>query len=491
MEISPATTQVGAVLSGVEFARVQQAERLLLLVPSLAEGTLFSADLTLGHKRCVVAIQARILDTSRSPHAMQRLAFWFARAGGWCHPVTRMSPAQAKEFLEAFDRRERSFYDVRPAAWPDAVRQVFATLNKDGPEVGEITPELRLHVAGTGWDGFTFDSTARLLRVPSPLAPCAGDVLRLVLECPEQRRVVAGATVVAVQRTADAASSTPAGFTLALDRLSADAVELLEDACPSGDEPHTRIAPRYAVCSRAELSDPGEALQYATADDFLHDYVTNLSHGGAFVRTRRPRRIGESVELRMELQDGRRIAISGTVVHRTEQGVGLQLALTPDVDAFLSAAVAGLSARPHRVLVVDDDALARGILVDALEERGFEVLTAPDGVAGLRAITDELFSLDAVVTDVHMPGLSGEALVSAVRTAGGESDLVLVVASASVDPDLANRLAAVGADRVVSKDAGAARVVAEVESALAHRASAPPGRTRRMSAEEFAQLPPG
>jgi DNA-binding response OmpR family regulator len=141
------------------------------------------------------------------------------------------------------------------------------------------------------------------------------------------------------------------------------------------------------------------------------------------------------------------------------------------VEAALAATVAGLAARPRRVLIVDDDALARKILSDAFTERGFETMTAADGDAGLRKIVDELLALDAVVTDVHMPGLAGDALISAVRQAGGEAELVLVAVTADATQEVVDRLMNAGADAVLSKEAGPEMAIAEVQAALKRHAS--------------------
>jgi DNA-binding NarL/FixJ family response regulator len=161
-------------------------------------------------------------------------------------------------------------------------------------------------------------------------------------------------------------------------------------------------------------------------------------------------------------------------VHRTKDGVGLEFELSGPVEEALAAAIAGLAARPRRVLIVDDDALVRQILVDAFEARGFEARTAADGEMGLRAIADELLGLDAVVTDVQMPSLHGEALVSAVSSAGGEGELAIVVFGASIDPELTARFEAAGADRILSKDAGVSSVVDAVEEVLRVRATLRP-----------------
>lgn len=134
----------------------------------------------------------------------------------------------------------------------------------------------------------------------------------------------------------------------------------------------------------------------------------------------------------------------------------------------------------RRALIVDDDALVRCVLGDVLRARGFDVLEAPDGATALRVISDELLSLDAVVTDLQMPGLTGEALLAAVRGAGGEADLVLVMMGASLDRALQARLEGAGADAALPKTQGAEAVASAVEAALVRRVG--PGTTPRTRA---------
>jgi CheY-like chemotaxis protein len=98
------------------------------------------------------------------------------------------------------------------------------------------------------------------------------------------------------------------------------------------------------------------------------------------------------------------------------------------------------------------------MLGDALAERGFEVVTAADGAEGLRALADELLTLDLCLTDLCMPGMDGEAFVRIIREAGGETELAVVVVTGRSDPELASRLHAAGADGVFEKALGAERV---------------------------------
>lgn len=62
-----------------------------------------------------------------------------------------------------------------------------------------------------------------------------------------------------------------------------------------------------------------------------------------------------------------------------------------------------------RVLVVDDDATIRQLLVALLEEIKCDVISASNGVSGMELFA--LHELDLVVTDIIMPGMEGLELV--------------------------------------------------------------------------------
>lgn len=114
----------------------------------------------------------------------------------------------------------------------------------------------------------------------------------------------------------------------------------------------------------------------------------------------------------------------------------------------------------HRVLVIDDDALARRLLSHAFAEQGLDPLLADDGYHGFHRLLDELLHLDLLVTDVNMPGMDGVELIRKIRQLGKERDLAVVAMSAYLDDDLDARLKAAGADAVVDKRVGPERVAA-------------------------------
>ncbi len=66
-----------------------------------------------------------------------------------------------------------------------------------------------------------------------------------------------------------------------------------------------------------------------------------------------------------------------------------------------------------KILVIDDDALDRGLLVAVLEERGYEVTLADNGGTGLMLCHRQ--TPDAVVLDLNMPGIDGRSLLRQLR----------------------------------------------------------------------------
>lgn len=66
-----------------------------------------------------------------------------------------------------------------------------------------------------------------------------------------------------------------------------------------------------------------------------------------------------------------------------------------------------------RALVADDDRAIRDVLRLALEDEGYEVLEAEDGVAALEVLRASAQPL-VVLLDLRMPGMDGAAVLQAV-----------------------------------------------------------------------------
>jgi DNA-binding NtrC family response regulator len=113
-----------------------------------------------------------------------------------------------------------------------------------------------------------------------------------------------------------------------------------------------------------------------------------------------------------------------------------------------------------RVLVVDDDEDVRQCITDRLEQVGFAVVQASDGLQALAELHRRHF--DVVVTDCNMPRLNGVDLLRQCRDAWPGTPVIIMSAAMSSTDDLA---AAIGAFECLRKPFDADRVIALVVQA--------------------------
>ncbi len=120
----------------------------------------------------------------------------------------------------------------------------------------------------------------------------------------------------------------------------------------------------------------------------------------------------------------------------------------------------------RRILCIDDDQETAGLIAEELAERGFGVVVAHGGSAGLAAILRE--QPDLVLSDISMPGISGfDILERLVPLAPRFSAMPFVFLTALTDRDTELRARKLGADDYVTKPIDFDILVAIIEARLA------------------------
>ncbi|HPC83154.1 MAG TPA: PAS domain S-box protein [Thermoanaerobaculaceae bacterium] len=126
-----------------------------------------------------------------------------------------------------------------------------------------------------------------------------------------------------------------------------------------------------------------------------------------------------------------------------ESGVGWGTTVTvlfPVLEAARDAA--GGADRDHTtrgVLVVEDQASVREVVIEMLEEAGYRALGAPDGQSALAVMRERGHEIDCIFLDLTMPGLDGVATLRLIREQRPE--VKFVVASGSSAAEVARRFA--------------------------------------------------
>jgi two-component system chemotaxis response regulator CheY len=103
-----------------------------------------------------------------------------------------------------------------------------------------------------------------------------------------------------------------------------------------------------------------------------------------------------------------------------------------------------------KVLVVDDSATARSMIVSIVETiPGTKCTDAENGLAALKVLPTEQF--DVILTDINMPGLTGLELISFLRSHPTYRSIPIIVVSNEKTASDRERGLALGASDYVTK----------------------------------------
>ena len=121
-----------------------------------------------------------------------------------------------------------------------------------------------------------------------------------------------------------------------------------------------------------------------------------------------------------------------------------------------------------KILVVDDEPSIINLVSAYLKPEGYEVYTASDGNAGLKAA--RAFKPDLIILDLMLPGMDGIELLSHLRR---ESDVYVIMLTARTDETDKIVGLSVGADDYVTKPFSPRELVARVKAALGRLKTGP------------------
>ncbi|MDO9456807.1 response regulator transcription factor [Nocardioides sp.] len=128
-----------------------------------------------------------------------------------------------------------------------------------------------------------------------------------------------------------------------------------------------------------------------------------------------------------------------------------------------------------QVLIIEDDARIRPLLMRSLDERGYAVASASTGLQGLQLAVDT--KPDLVILDLGLPDIDGTQVLAMLRAV---SDVPVIVASArDDDPSLVGCLDA-GADDYVVKPYTTAQLEARIRAVMRRTAGGSAAGARRV-----------
>jgi len=155
------------------------------------------------------------------------------------------------------------------------------------------------------------------------------------------------------------------------------------------------------------VSDTGVGMDAETRAHIFEPFFTTKEQG-------RGTGLGLATVYGIIKQSGGHIWVSSA----PERGAAFQIYL-PRVSEVAEAQGVEVAAQPaaggrETVLLAEDDASVREVVAQALSQKGYRVLRAPDGQTALEMARSSAEVIHLLVTDLVMPGMTGRALASAL-----------------------------------------------------------------------------
>ena len=117
-----------------------------------------------------------------------------------------------------------------------------------------------------------------------------------------------------------------------------------------------------------------------------------------------------------------------------------------------------------KFLVIEDEERVAALLKAGLEEKGYEVDTAPDGVAGLRLFFQNNY--DLIISDILLPKMDGFAVCKEIRAINPNIPILMLTALGNTDDKLEGFDA--GADDYMTKPFDFRELLARIAVLLKH-----------------------
>ena len=253
-----------------------------------------------------------------------------------------------------------------------------------------------------------------------PLIPKGVDVNALVVSLEDLLRRTIGETIDLQITAADKLWFTlcdPNQLESALLNLTINA----RDAMPDGGTLtiSTSNARLDTVTADTPALAPGDYICIAVGDSGVGMSAEVASRAFDPFFTTKPIGQGTGLGLSMIYGFARQSNGHATIDSRLGQGTTVKLYLPRHhggaaTEQASAAAAAEHAATGETVLVVEDEPVVRGVILEMLAEQGYRTLDAIDGPSGMKILRSRE-RIDLLVTDVGLPGMNGRQLADQAR----------------------------------------------------------------------------
>ena len=82
--------------------------------------------------------------------------------------------------------------------------------------------------------------------------------------------------------------------------------------------------------------------------------------------------------------------------------------------------------KKYKLLIIDDNEEILSVLSNFLKKKNYSVVTAPNGLEGMKLFESENANFDLIITDLVMPHISGVGVISIVKKVRPEIPVIAI-----------------------------------------------------------------
>ena len=118
-----------------------------------------------------------------------------------------------------------------------------------------------------------------------------------------------------------------------------------------------------------------------------------------------------------------------------------------------------------KLLLVEDNEMNRDMLVRRLEKRGYQMVIATDGLAGIELARSS--NPDLILMDMSLPGLDGWQASRQLKSDNATTKIPIIALTAHAMAEDREKAMAAGCDEYETKPVDLASLLAKIEALLA------------------------
>ncbi len=175
----------------------------------------------------------------------------------------------------------------------------------------------------------------------------------------------------------------------------------------SSADPHMLIDSKPGYYVQIDVSDTGLGIPRENINKIFDPFFTT-------------KEVGKGTGLGLSIIYSTIKDMNGTIHVYSEEGKGtafkifLPLAGQDDISSHMTDSVEQLITGKGNILIIDDEELVRCTIENTLEECGYTYISAENGAEGLKRFSKYADSIDLVMLDMIMPGLSVNEIYEAL-----------------------------------------------------------------------------